>query len=77
MPSIRSIEVLHNISITCPIVSTYLSNCYCVPDRLFIIGGKELLSKEGAAQGYSTAMGAYELAVTPLLYFLRDFFTST
>ena len=40
---------------------------------MFIIGGTELLSKEGTTQGDPTSMGAYALGVTPLLPFLRDF----
>ena len=71
--SINRTAMLHNISIICPIVSTYISNCYCIPARLFIIGGTELLSKEGTTQGDPTSMGAYALGVTPLLFFLRNF----
>ena len=69
--------MLYNISIICPIVSTNISNCYCVPARLFIIGGKELLSKKGTTQGDPTAMGVYALTVTPILYFLRDFIVNS
>ena len=75
--SINRSVMLHNISIICHIVSTYISNCYCVPARLFIISGKELLSKECTTQGDPTAMGADALAVTPLLYFLRDFIVNS
>ena len=41
--------------------------------RLFIIGGGELLSKEGTTQGDLTSMGAYALGILPLLQFLLDF----
>ena len=30
--------MLHNISVICPIISTYISNCYNTLARLFIIG---------------------------------------
>ena len=43
------------------------------PARLFIIGGGELLSKEGIIQGDPTSTGAYALRVLPLLQFLLDF----
>ena len=38
---------LHNISVICPIISAYISNCYNTTARLFIIGGTKILSKEG------------------------------
>ena len=31
--------MLHNISFICPIISTYISNCYSTPAHLFIIEG--------------------------------------
>ena len=43
------------------------------PARLFIIGGGELLSKEGTTQGDPTSMGAHTLRIPPLLQFLIDF----
>ena len=43
------------------------------PARLFIIGGGELFSKEGATQGDPTSMGAYAFGILPLLKFLLDF----
>ena len=44
-----------------------MHNCYNVPARLFILGGKELLFHEGTARGDQTAMEAYEIALTPFL----------
>ena len=38
--------MVHNISVIWPIVSAYVSNCYNMPARLFIIGGTEILSNE-------------------------------
>ena len=35
--------MLHNISITCPIISKYIINCYSTTARLFVIGGKEFI----------------------------------
>ena len=62
--------MLQNISIMCPIISTSISNCYCIPAWLFIIGNKEVISREGTKQEDLTGIGAYALAVTPLLHFL-------
>ena len=38
--------MVHNISVIWSIVSTYVSNCYNMPARLFIIGGTEILSRK-------------------------------
>ena len=43
--------LLQNIRIICPTIAQYVTNCYRIPARLFIIGGKELLSREGTTQG--------------------------
>ena len=43
------------------------------PARLFIIGGGELLPKEGTTQGDPTSMGAYALGILPLLQFLLHY----
>jgi len=71
--SINRNVMLHNISISCPIISTYVSNCYQLNARLFIIGGKEIISQEGTTQGDPTSMGTYALGLTPLLNFLNEF----
>ena len=71
--SINRKAMLHNISITCPILSTFVSNCYLVPARLFILGNKEIKSKEGTTQGDPTVIAAYALGVTPLIHFLHEY----
>ena len=38
-----------------------------------IIGGGEILSKEGTIQDDSTAIGGYALGVLPLIHFLLEF----
>ena len=45
----------------------YISNCYNTLARVFIIGGTEILSKEGTTQGDPTAMTTYASGVTPLI----------
>ena len=39
--------MLHNIRITCPIIATYVINCYHQNARLFVMGGTEIKSQEG------------------------------
>ena len=71
--SINRKVMLHNLKLICPVIATYILNCYMYPARLFIIGGGELFSKEGTMQGDPTSMGAYALEILPLLQFLLDF----
>ena len=43
---------LHNINLLCPIIAIYAINTYRQqPARLFVIGGKEIVSAEGTSQG--------------------------
>ena len=49
--SISRNVMLHNISLFCPIISTYVSNCYQSAARQIVISGKEILSKEGMNGG--------------------------
>ena len=65
--------MLHNISITCPLITTFIANCYIEPARLFVVGNHEIKSREGTTQGDPTAMGACALGVTPLIHFLSEF----
>ena len=69
----QSKGMLHNMKFLCPLISTYISNCYAAPARLFIFGGGEILSKEGTIQGDPTSMGAYALGILPMLHSLLDF----
>ena len=64
--------MLQNISILCPVIATFVNNCYAVPARMFVIGGKAIISNEGTTQGDPTAMAAYAIDVTPLLRLLYD-----
>ena len=70
--SINGKVMIHNISVVCPTISTYVSNCYQSAARLFAVGGKEILSKEETTQGDPTSMGTYALGMTPLLHFLHE-----
>ena len=59
--SISRNVMIHNVSVVCPAISIYVSNCYQSAALLFVIGGKEILSKEGTTQGYPASMGTYAL----------------
>ena len=73
--SVNRSVFLHNIAIICPAISTYVSNCYMMPSRLFVIGGYELKSSEGTTQGDPIAMAVYAMAVIPLLLMLLEIVT--
>ena len=60
--------MLHNISVICPIISTYISNCYNTVARLFIIGGNYTRG--------SNSDGSFVLGVTPLIQHLREMTSS-
>ena len=65
---------LHNIKHKCPPIATFVRNCYNIPARLFVLGGKELLSHEGTTQGDPTAMAIYGTALIPLLKHLATYY---
>ena len=71
--SINHKVMLHNFEVICPIIATYIINCYATPSRLFIVGGGEILSSEGTTQGDPNAMGAYALGILPIIKFLLEF----
>ena len=48
--SLNRKAALHNIRIMCPEFSTVIINTYRLPVRMFIQGGKEILSVEGTTQ---------------------------
>ena len=58
---------MRNIKYICPPIATFVRNCYNAPARLFVLGGKELLSCEGTTQGDPIAMAIYGIALKPLL----------
>ena len=39
--SINREALLHNIEYLCPVIATYIYNCYAISARIFIIGGKD------------------------------------
>ena len=71
--SINRKIMLHNLKFICPIIATYIINCYATPSRLFIVNGGEILTSEGTTQGDPTATGAYALGILLLIKFLLEF----
>ena len=51
-------EIFHDLKFICPIIATYIINCYATPSRLFIASGGEILSSEETTQGDPTTLGA-------------------
>ena len=71
--SINRKVMLHNLKFICPIIATYIINCYATPSRLFIVGLGEILSSEVTIQGDPTATGEYALGILPLIKLLLEF----
>ena len=63
---------LHNVTVVCPTISTYVKNCYMNSSRLFIIGGHKITSSEGTTQGDPIAMAIYAIAVIPLMLMILE-----
>ena len=58
---------MHNIQITCPIMSKYIINTYQSLSRLFLCGGGEILSQEGTTQGDPLAMPWYSVSMSIMI----------
>ena len=64
-------EILRNIQSLCPLIFTYICNCYAAPARLFPLRGGKILSKEETTQADPTSMvRAYALGILPMLHSL-------
>ena len=59
---------LPSVSVISLEIAVFVSHCYALPSRLFIIGGSELKSCEGTTQGGPDAMAIYAIAI--IHYFL-------
>ena len=64
---------LHNINVVCPVLATFVNNCYSSDSRLFVAGGGEIKSREGTTQGDPVAMATYAIATIPLILMLLEF----
>ena len=65
--SLNRAAALHNIMIVCPAVATFVINTYRTSVRLFVTGGKELVSAEGTTQGDPLSMCLYALSLQALI----------
>ena len=74
--SINRKVFLHNISILCPAISTFVASCYTTPVRLFVIGVTEIRSNEGTTQGDPVAMTIYAIGITPLIMMMFELVTT-
>ncbi|XP_057308561.1 uncharacterized protein LOC130646916 [Hydractinia symbiolongicarpus] len=75
--SLNRSVMIHNIKIICPTIATYVSYCYSRPARIYVLGGAEILSKEGTTQGDPIAMAVYALGITPLMSTINSSFLYT
>ena len=71
--SINRTVMLHNTSITYPLITPFIANYYMEPTKLFVAENHEIKSREGTTQGHPTATGTYALEVTPLIHCLSKF----
>ena len=69
--SLNRNAMLHNIKYLCPHLAMYVKNCYGSSSRLFVYGGKELLSEEGTTQGDPLAMHSYGIGILPFLSIIK------
>ena len=67
---------LHNISILCPAISTFVTNCYTTPARLSVTGSTEIRSNECTTQGHPVAMAIYAIGITPLIMMMIKLVTT-
>ena len=68
---------LQNICIICPLVDTYVTNCYTLPSRFFIIGRTEIPSSEGTIQGNPTAMSRYAIALRLVVLMIMEIMSTS
>ena len=64
LDSINRKLYLHDISVLCLAISTFVTNCYATPAGLFVIGGSEIKPNEGTTEGDPVAMAIYALGIT-------------
>ena len=65
--SLNRAAALHNIRIVCPAIATVGISTYRASARLFVTGGKELVSAEGTTQGDPLALCSYAISLQPLV----------
>eukprot|EP00794_Sanderia_malayensis_P000686 gene686-biopygen1111 len=63
---------LHNIRVICPPLVLFLTNCYSMPSRLFVIGSVQIKSSASTTQGDLVSMAIYAIAITPIILMLLE-----
>ena len=66
----------HNVSILCPAISTFITNSYATPARLFAIGGTEIRYNERTTQEDPAAKTIYALSITPIIIMMIELVTT-
>ena len=74
--SINRKVFLHNISIVCPTISTFVTDGCTTPARLFVIGGTEIRSNEGTTQSDPVARAIHTIGITPLVMMMVELVTT-
>ena len=69
--SLNRAAALHNTRVLCPALATFAINTYQAKARLFVTGGKELISAEGTMQSDPLAMCMYAFSLEPLIFRLQ------
>ena len=64
---------LHNVKVICPVIATFVINCYSSDSRLYIIAGGEIKSRKGTTQGDPVRMAIYAIPIIPLLLILIEY----
>ena len=72
--SINCKVMFHNLKFICPIIFTYIINCYGTSSSFFIVGWGDILSTEGTTQGDSEVMRTYALGILQIIKFLLESF---
>ena len=67
---------LHNISFFCPAISAFVTNCFVIPARLFVIVGTEIRLNEGTTQADPVSMAIYALVITTLIMMMTELVTT-
>ena len=53
-------------------MSTFITNCYAIPARLFAIGDTKIKYNERATQRDPVAMAIYALGITPIIIMMIE-----
>ena len=69
--SIDRMVMLHNFKFICPVIATFIINCYATPSRLFIVSLGEMT--RGDNWKWLNNYGSICISILPLIKFLLEF----